>query len=192
MNRIAPAITAAAIVLVGGAYIVVRASAEATGPMPRWSCNHLRAPVAEVPESLISRAGFRDRAELQQFVDKNEAALTWTYSSVQSGLHPAEAEVMRCFQQRWIGMTPSSPGSVEARLVWHLASDGKSAVADAFEVAALDGPSQVTASARACLAQHLLGKTIKVRRPSKHGFIKYKGVFPFHRKLRFSPATAPG
>jgi hypothetical protein len=192
MNRIAPVATAAAIVLIGGAYIVVRTSAGPAGPLPKWSCNHMRAPVAEVPANLISRAGFRDRAELQRFVDENEAALSWTYSAVQSGLQPAEAEVMRCFRARSSPMTPASAGAVEARLVWRLTSDGKTAVADSFQLAALDGPAQVTAGARSCLEQHLLGKAFEVPRPSKHGFIKYQGLFPFHRKLRLSMGTPRG
>jgi hypothetical protein len=195
MNRVAPAVTAAAIVLLGGTYVMVRARAGATEPFPRWSCNHQRPPVAEVPASLIARAGFRDRAELQGFVEKNEAALHWTYFAVQSGLQATEAEVMGCFQRRWNGMTPVGPSSVEARLVWHLTSDGKTAVADTFELAVLNGPDHLTASARACLEQHLLGRAFELSRPSNHDFIKHKGVFPFHRKLRFSvgrPVSVPG
>jgi hypothetical protein len=186
MNRIAPAITAAAVVLTGGAYILVRAPARATEPLPRWSCNHLHPPVADSPAALIQRAGFHDRDALQRFVVNNKAALHWTYSAVQSGLLPAEAEVMRCFQRRSGGMTPSGSGSAEARLTWHLTSNGKTAVASSFELAGLDGPSHLVAIARACLEQHLFGKTFQVHPPPKHGFINYRGVFPFHRKLRFS------
>jgi hypothetical protein len=193
MNRIAPAIAAAAVVVIGAAYILVRAPAAATDPLPRWSCNHLHPPVADSPAVLIQQAGFRDRAALQRFVDRNEAALHWTYSAVQAGLQPAETEALRCFRRRWSGMTPAAMGSTEARLTWRLTSDGTTALASNFELAAADGPSQLVASARACLEQHLFGKTFRVRRSARHGFVHYRGVFPFHRRLRFSSGAAgPG
>jgi hypothetical protein len=184
MKKIAPFAAGLSVMLVGLVYVVVRARAGSAEPMPNWSCHYVRAPVAEVPASLIERAGFRDREELKRFVEENETALHWTYLAVQSGLRTAEREVMSCFERQWNRVTPV-PGTAEARLVWHLTSDGKTAVAEKFELAALEGPSQLAASARECLERHLFGKTFQVRRASKDDLVKYRGVFPFHRKLHF-------
>jgi hypothetical protein len=190
MNRVAPAIAATAAVVIGGAYMLLRAPAAAHDPLPRWSCNHLHPPVADTPAALIAQAGFRDRASLHRFVNSNKAALHWTYSAVQAGLKPAETEVLDCFRRRWSGMTPAGSGAVEARLTWRLNSDGTTASAGQFELAALDGPSHLVAGARACLERHLIGKTFQVRRSAKHDFVRYGGVFPFHRRLRFSAAAS--
>ena len=190
MKRIAPAIAATAVVLIGGAYMLVRTPAAATEPLPRWSCNHPHPPVADTPTALIEQAGFRDRAALQRFVDRNKAELHWTYSAVQAGLMPAETAVMGCFRRHRSGMASAGPDATEARLTWRLNSDGTTAWISHFELAALDGPGHLVARARACLEQHLIGKTFQVRRSAQHGFVRYGGVFPFQRRLRFSEAGA--
>lgn len=195
MKKIFSAVGASTALLLVGVYILVPPEAEVTEPVPRWSCNYVRPPVEEAPTGLIVRAGFRDRPSLQEFVDENEAALRWTYLAVQSGLRPVELEVLRCFEKRSEGAMATITGSAEARLVWHLTSDGKIAIADGFELALLNGHPSLASWARTCLDQHLFGKTFEVRRLSKQDFIKYKGVFPFHRRLRFStekPAPAQG
>lgn len=189
---IAGAITAVAVAGLFGTYMLIRPRPVEAEALPRWTCNTARPPVAEVPAGLLARAGFRDTAALQRYVGDNEAALTWTYAAVQSALQPAELQALRCFAQRWKSQPGAQPGVAEARLTWRLESDGDTAAARSFEVAAVTGEAGLASAARACLEQHLLKDSFKVHRRSRQTFVRYQGIFPFHRRLRFSTDSGPG
>ena len=120
----------------------------------------------DVPPGLLTRAGFADRAALERYVADNRVPLTWTHFAVQNALEPAERAALNCFSQEIkkapgpVATTKALPDSVrtiEARLTWHLGSDGKQAVASGFELAGLEGTQDLAGAVRTCLQQHLSG-----------------------------------
>jgi hypothetical protein len=190
MNRFRP-LVAAGFVVLAGVYLAVRSPAKPSNTLPRWSCNHATPPVDEVPAGLLAQAGFRDRAALKRFVEDNRVSLTWTYFAVQSALTRAEDAVRGCFEDTIGGFSTAQARTIEARLTWHLASDGKTAVASRFDLAQLEGPPELAGAARTCLQRHLLGQSINAPHPARSDFVKFEGIFPFHRRLRFSIPAVP-
>jgi hypothetical protein len=188
----AGAITTMVVTGLCGTYLLIRSRPGEADALPRWTCNTAHPPVADVPAALLAKAGFRDTADLQRFVGDNEAALLLTYSAVQSALRVAELMTFNCFSQRWKSQSGAQPGMAEARLTWRLESDGDRASAHSFELAEVTGNAGLAAAVRSCLEQNLLKDSFEVRRPSKQAFVRYNGVFPFHRKLRFSTDSGPG
>jgi hypothetical protein len=191
MNRLAP-LLAAGCVAAAGVYIATRSrGAPAPESLPQWSCNSGVPPVHDVPAGLLARSGFQDRADLERFVAAKREPLTWTYFAVQNVLRPSELAALRCFQSKLEGRSAAVARSVQTRLTWHLLSDGRRAIASRFELADFDGPPELAEPVRSCLDQHLFGRTFVAMRATKAELLKFDGVFPFHRKIRFPVQPAP-
>ena len=203
MKKSAP-LLAAGFVVLGGVYLAVRSRASSpAAPLPPWSCNHVTPPVHDVPAGVARPGWLRGfRAALERYVADNRVPLTWTYFAVQNALEPAERGALSCFSQEikkapgpfpTLKAAPGSVRTIEARLTWHLGSDGKRAVVSGFELA---GPGKGRriwpgrcgpAASSTCPAA-----SFSPVRPDQSDFVRWSGVFPFHRKLRFSTqSTVP-
>jgi hypothetical protein len=177
--------TLVGVTVLAGGYAALRPPRIRADALPRWSCAHPAPPVEEVPPELLTKAGFRDTAALRRFTNQNRAPLTWTYFSVQNSLRAMEEAALSCVAEA--SATSASASGTEARLTWHLKSDTKTAVADNFELARLDGDPALEPPVRTCLARHLLGKRVVATAAGPATFLAYDGTFPFFRQLRFSP-----
>jgi hypothetical protein len=178
-------IVGAAAVLAAAGAVQSKLAGDKTDPLPRWSCRREKPPVSEVPAALLQQAGFSDQAQLRRFVDKDPARLHWTYKLVQEAMAPAERQVNTCLATGRV----TGPGQVqrldevEVKFTWHLAADGRRAVAQGFAIAEPTGTS-LNERSRRCLEEQIVGKSFTVVNPSGRDLLIYDGTFPFYRKLR--------